>query len=147
MYNEHVETLSISLPAFFAHFVEDYIAKNKSKSQSQVIQEALQLLYDREQGQTSHVIQKQANISGGRACIASTRLTVWNLVVWHQLGLSDQELLEKYPQLTQNQLEAAWNYYAHNKDEIDRDISENEEIDNLSDEELDKLLTVSGGNG
>jgi hypothetical protein len=38
--------------------------------------------------------------------------------------------------LTQNQLDATWNYYAHNKDEIERDIKENEEIDNLSDEEL-----------
>ncbi len=144
MYSEQVETLSISLPAVFVHLI-DNIAKNKKQSQSQVIQEAVQLLSDREQEQT--VIQKQANISGGCACIANTRLTVWNLVVWHQLGLSDQALLEKYPQLTQNQLEAAWNYYAQNKDEIDREIKENEEIDNLSDEELDQLLTVSQGNG
>jgi len=147
MYSEHVKTLSISLPTFFVHFIDNYIAKDKSKSPSVVIQDALQLLYDREQWRISHVIQKQADISSGRACIANTRLTVWNLVVWHQLGLSDQELLEKYPQLTQNQLEAAWNYYTHNKDEIERDISENEEIDNLSDEEFDKLLTVSQSNG
>jgi uncharacterized protein (DUF433 family) len=147
MYSENTETLSISLPDFFVHFIEDYIAKNKRKSQSQVIQEALQLLYDREQKQTSYVIQKQVDICCGRACIANTRLTVWNLVVWHQLGLEEKELLEKYPQLTQNQLEAAWNYYAHHQEEIDRDISENEEIDNLSDEQFDKLLTVSGNNG
>ncbi len=119
-------------------------AHNKNKSQSQVIQEALQLLYEREQ--TSYVIQKQPGINGGRACIANTRLTVWNLVVWHQLGLSEQEILEKYPQLTQIQLEAAWSYYAHHKDEINRDIKENEEIDNLSDKELDSLLLVSQNN-
>ncbi len=60
MYSEQVETLSISLPAVFVHLINN-IAKNKKQSQSQVIQEAVQLLSDREQEQT--VIQKQANIS------------------------------------------------------------------------------------
>jgi uncharacterized protein (DUF433 family) len=147
MYGENTETLSISLPTSFVHFINGYITTHENKSPSVVIQDALQLLSDREQGRTSHVIQKQANINSGRACIANTRLTVWNLVVWHQLGLSDQELLQKYPQLTQNQLEATWNYYAHHKEEIERDIKENEEIDNLSDEELEQLLTVSQSNG
>ena len=81
-------------------------------------------------------IQKNPEICGGRACIANTRLTVWNLVLWHQLGLSDQELLEKYPQLTQDDLEAAWNYYAHHKAEILTDIKENEEIDEIFDEQI-----------
>jgi Arc/MetJ-type ribon-helix-helix transcriptional regulator len=49
MYSEHVETLSISLPTFFVHFIDNYIAKDKSKSPSVVIQDALQLLFDREQ--------------------------------------------------------------------------------------------------
>jgi hypothetical protein len=52
-------------------------------------------------------------------------------------------ILEQYPQIMQSDLEAAWDYYAHNKGEIERDIFENEEIDNLSDEEFDKLLKVS----
>jgi Arc/MetJ-type ribon-helix-helix transcriptional regulator len=49
MYRNNFETLSISLPA--VHFMDDYIAKHESESQSQVIQEALQLLRDREQKQ------------------------------------------------------------------------------------------------
>ena len=65
MYRENTETLSISLPAFFVHFINGYITTHENKSPSLVIQDALQLLYDREQGQTSHVIQKQANISSG----------------------------------------------------------------------------------
>ena len=81
-------------------------------------------------------IRKHPDICGGRACIANTRLTVWNLVRWHQLGLSDQELLDKYPQLTQSDLDAAWDYYAYHKAEILKDIKENEEIDNLSDEQI-----------
>jgi len=80
MYPENTETLSISLPAFFVHFINGYITTHEKKSPSLVIQDALQLLYEREQGRTSHLIQKQANISSGRACIANTRLTVWNLV-------------------------------------------------------------------
>jgi uncharacterized protein (DUF433 family) len=80
-------------------------------------------------------IHKIAGICGGRACIAHTHLTVWNLVVWHQLGLSDQEILAKYPQLIQRDLEAAWNYYTHNQQEIDQDIEDNQKMDNLSDDE------------
>jgi Arc/MetJ-type ribon-helix-helix transcriptional regulator len=49
MYRENVETLAISLPTFFVHFINDYMATYKNQSQSQVIQEALQLLRDREQ--------------------------------------------------------------------------------------------------
>ncbi|KHD09118.2 hypothetical protein PN36_11775 [Candidatus Thiomargarita nelsonii] len=82
--------------------------------------------------QSNPFIHKTTGICGGRACIAHTRLTVWNLVVWHQLGLSDQEILAKYPQLTQKDLEAAWNYSAHNRVEIDQDIENNldEQINN-----------------
>ncbi len=51
MSRNNFETLSISLPTFFVHFMDDYIAMHETESQSQVIQEALQLLRDREQKQ------------------------------------------------------------------------------------------------
>jgi uncharacterized protein (DUF433 family) len=124
MSSEHFETLSISLPAFFVHFIDDYITTYQKKSPSQVIQDALQLLHEREQERGYRVIHKKAGVCGGRACISNTRLTVWNLVVWQQLGLSDQEILEQYPQIMQSDLDAAWDYYAHNKGEIERDIKE-----------------------
>lgn len=59
MYHENTETLSISLPVFFVHFINGYITTHENKSPSVVIQEALQLLYEREQRQTSHVIQNR----------------------------------------------------------------------------------------
>lgn len=49
MYRENTETLSISLPAFFVHFINDYITTHENKSPSIVIQDALQLLHEREQ--------------------------------------------------------------------------------------------------
>jgi Arc/MetJ-type ribon-helix-helix transcriptional regulator len=54
MSSEHFETLSISLPAFFVHFIDDYITTYQKKSPSQVIQDALQLLRDQERKQMPH---------------------------------------------------------------------------------------------
>jgi Arc/MetJ-type ribon-helix-helix transcriptional regulator len=48
MYHENTETLSISLPVFFVHFINGYITTHENKSPSVVIQDALQLLHERE---------------------------------------------------------------------------------------------------
>jgi Arc/MetJ-type ribon-helix-helix transcriptional regulator len=48
MYSENTETLSISLPASFVHFINDYITTHDNKSPSMVIQDALQLLLNGE---------------------------------------------------------------------------------------------------
>ncbi len=48
MYPENTETLSISLPTFFIHSINDYITTHENKSPSLVIQDALQLLLDQE---------------------------------------------------------------------------------------------------
>jgi uncharacterized protein (DUF433 family) len=72
-------------------------------------------------------IQKTPNVIGGRACIRSTRIAVWMLAEGCQLGMSDLDLLEAHPTLTQADLEAAWDYYRQHAEEIERDIQENEE--------------------
>jgi len=48
MYRENTETLSISLPTFFIHSINNYITTHDNKSPSLVIQDALQLLLDQE---------------------------------------------------------------------------------------------------
>ena len=72
-------------------------------------------------------ISKDPERCGGDACIRDTRIPVWVLVNYRRLGGSDADLLRDYPALTPADLEAAWGYYAANREEIDRAIRHNEE--------------------
>jgi uncharacterized protein (DUF433 family) len=72
-------------------------------------------------------ISKTPNVCGGDACIRRTRITVWGLVEWRLLGMSDAWLLEQIEGLTPPDLAAAWEYAASHEEEIERAIRENEE--------------------
>jgi uncharacterized protein (DUF433 family) len=72
-------------------------------------------------------IVKTPNVCGGDACIRDTRLPVWGLEEWRRLGWSDERILDEYPQLTPEDLAAAWAYAASHRDEIERAIRENRE--------------------
>ncbi len=71
---------------------------------------------------TEALIQKTPGVMGGEACIRRTRISVWILVGYRKLGLSDSKLLEAYPGLTATDLEAAWAYYRDHTAEIDEAI-------------------------
>jgi uncharacterized protein (DUF433 family) len=75
---------------------------------------------------TTSWIQKTPGVCGGRACVRSTRITVWGLVNSRRLGAADEQILKNIVGLTQEDLAAAWNYYRQHPDEIDEDIRENE---------------------
>ncbi len=72
-------------------------------------------------------IQKTPDVCGGSACIRNTRITVWGLVAWRRLGMSDAWIQEGIPGLTPADLEAAWAYSEQHPEEIDQDIKDNEE--------------------
>ena len=71
-------------------------------------------------------VEKRDGVCGGDARIRKTRITVWGLVEWRSLGLSEEEILEHHPDLTQADLEAAWDYYSEHPEEIDQAISDEE---------------------
>lgn len=71
-------------------------------------------------------VQKTAGVCGGRACIRNTRITVWGLVNSRQLGVTDEQILENIVGLTPEDLQAAWDYHAGHRAEIDADIRDNE---------------------
>jgi uncharacterized protein (DUF433 family) len=75
---------------------------------------------------TASRIAKRPDICGGRACIRDHRIPVWVLVSYQRLASSAADILRRYPQLTESDLTAAWEYAAAHTDEIDRDIRENE---------------------
>lgn len=74
-----------------------------------------------------HVVRiaKKPGVCGGDACIRSTRLAVWGLVEWKRLGWDDARFFDAYPQLTGEDLAAAWEYAEVNPEEIERSIREN----------------------
>jgi uncharacterized protein (DUF433 family) len=73
------------------------------------------------------LIRKTPNVMGGEACIRRTRIPVWGLVESKQLGLTDARLLMDYPTLTQQDLDAAWEYYAAHPEEVETAIHVNNE--------------------
>jgi uncharacterized protein (DUF433 family) len=75
---------------------------------------------------TSSWVQKAPGVCGGRACIRSTRITVWGLVNSRRLGLTDEAILENIVGLTRDDLHAAWDYFHEHAAEIDGDIRANE---------------------
>lgn len=78
---------------------------------------------------TASWISKVPGRCGGRACVRDTRITVWGIVAYRRLGMSDARILEAITGLMPADLEAAFDYAAHHAQEIDRDIAENEDDD------------------
>jgi uncharacterized protein (DUF433 family) len=72
-------------------------------------------------------VSKKPGRCGGDACIRDTRITVWGIVSYRRLGMSDSEILAAIQGLTPDDLQAAWEYAGENPAEIDRAIQENEE--------------------
>ena len=74
-------------------------------------------------------ITKTADICGGKACVAGHRVRVMDIVMRHEdLGLSPDEIVAAYPELTLSDVHAALTYYFDNVDEIRDDIRRNDEI-------------------
>jgi type III restriction enzyme len=67
-------------------------------------------------------ITRTPDVCGGEACVRDTRHTVYGLVEWKRMGLSDARILEHHPDLTQADLDAAWDYYRQHSEEIDEAI-------------------------
>jgi len=80
----------------------------------------------RDLGEAFPGIDSQPNICGGEPRIVRTRIPVWVLVQARHLGLSEAELLKGYPTLRAEDLSNAWAYYRVHREEIDRQIKENE---------------------
>ncbi|HMF32578.1 MAG TPA: DUF433 domain-containing protein [Candidatus Lokiarchaeia archaeon] len=72
-------------------------------------------------------IESDPAICRGEPRIMRTRIPVWLLVQAKKLGASEAILLESYPTLRAEDLAHAWAYYSARRDEIDLQISENEE--------------------
>lgn len=72
---------------------------------------------------TEHLyIEKDLNKYEGKAVIKGTRIPVAGLVNHYRSGMSIDEILEGYPNITPSQLFDALSYYFDNKEELDKEL-------------------------
>lgn len=72
-------------------------------------------------------IESVPGVCGGEPCVVRTRIPVWVLVQARRLGTSEADLLRSYPTLRAEDLANAWAYFRAHRDEIEQQISENEQ--------------------
>ena len=78
-------------------------------------------------------IRKTPGVCGGAACIGATRIPVWLIVSFIKQGETENGLLQSYPQLTDEHLRLARDYYRHHQDEIDGNIREQDNDEETAD--------------
>lgn len=72
-------------------------------------------------------IESNPGVCGGVPCVMRTRIPVWVLVQARLLGTPDADLLRSFPTLRAEDLTNAWAYYDVHREEITRQIRENNE--------------------
>jgi len=72
-------------------------------------------------------IESIPDVCGGEPCVVRTRIPGWVLVQARRPGTSEADLLRCYPTLRAEDLANIWAYSRSHRDEIERQIKENEE--------------------
>ena len=101
--------------------LRDKILALSASEKAEIIQLLIQNLSNSWNG-----IDRTPGVVGGDACIAGTRIPIWDLVEYRQMGANDLKILEAYPQLTATDLYHAWVYAEAFPEEMGKAISENE---------------------
>jgi uncharacterized protein (DUF433 family) len=101
--------------------VERLLGELNRGEKAQLLQWVVQDLGDAHPG-----IESEPSICGGSATIVRTRIPVWALEQARRLGTSEAEILRSYPSLRAEDLANAWAYVRGHREEIEREIVENE---------------------
>ena len=67
-------------------------------------------------------------VCGGRARIAGHRIRVQDIVLWTEQGQSPDQIVADFPQLSLADVYAALAYYHDHREQIDRQIREDDEF-------------------
>jgi uncharacterized protein (DUF433 family) len=81
----------------------------------------------RDLGDAAAGIESTEGICGGEPRLVRTRIPVWVLEQARRLGVGEADLLRSYPTLRAEDLVNAWAYVRAHRDEIDRQIRDNED--------------------
>ena len=101
--------------------IEELLATMTRAEKAQILQWVARDIGDSVPG-----IESTPDICGGEPCIVRTRIPVWLLVQSKREGMSEAEILRNYPTLRAEDLTNAWSYERLHREEIDRQITENE---------------------
>jgi uncharacterized protein (DUF433 family) len=72
----------------------------------------------------AHIVS-QPHVCAGKPCIAGTRLRVQDVYVWHELqGLSADEIVSRFPDITMADVYAALTYFWEYREEVQRQMRE-----------------------
>lgn len=84
---------------------------------------------------------------GGKPCIAGTRIRVVDVYVWHELeGLSPDEIILNFPELSLMQIHAALTYYYGHRKEIQESLeAEKVFAEEMKSKHTSKLLEKLSG--
>jgi uncharacterized protein (DUF433 family) len=70
------------------------------------------------------LITSSPEIRGGRPRIAGTGVTVRRIAVWYKLGSTPEEIADDVGHISLAQVHAALAYYHLNREEIEKDLAE-----------------------
>ena len=70
-------------------------------------------------------IDFKEGVCGGSARIVRSRIPVWTLEEARRQGMTDAAILAAYPSLTAEDVANAWSYARAHREEMDREIAEN----------------------
>ena len=86
-------------------------------------------------------ISSSPDICGGRPVIAGTRIRVHDIYVWHELqGLSPDQIVHEFPQLTLADVYAALSYFWENRDTLLAQMEADRKIAKVSKQQHAPLL-------
>jgi uncharacterized protein (DUF433 family) len=106
---------------------EELVARMVPAEKAQLLQAIV-----RDIGGASAGIESIPGVQGGDPCIVRTRIPVWVLEQYRRLGMSESDLLTNYPALRAEDLVNAWAYVRAHREEIDRQIEEQDAADDVS---------------
>ena len=75
----------------------------------------------------THHIEKVPGRCGGRAVIVGSRIRVVVILRWYRQGLSVEEIVQHYPQLTPADVHAALAYAYDNPIEMESDLADDDQ--------------------
>jgi uncharacterized protein (DUF433 family) len=104
-----------------AQEAEELLSRMSRAEKAQLLRTVIRDLDDADPG-----IESRPGVVGGSAGIVRTRIPVWLLEQARRLGSSEADLLLAYPSLRAEDLVNAWAYARTHRDEIDREIEEDE---------------------
>ena len=72
-------------------------------------------------------VESTPGVCGGEPCIVRTRIPVWVLDQYRRKGVSEADILRSFPTIRAGDPANAWAYVQSHREEIERQIRENEE--------------------